>query len=189
MGELSRRRSKAHRRFTTATWCAVPAALALAVVVVALRPTPEEGDRSKGDPASLLVYRSTGRGSEPLSDEDVARAGDVVRIGYRSSERVFGAIVSIDGRGVMTRHLPADGTRALPLEPGRVVLLDDAFELDDAPAVERFYLITAPTSFDVAPVFDAVRRTVPGKGNGLTRPDVPRSMNVVTFSLRKDTKQ
>jgi hypothetical protein len=181
MARLEEPRSPSRRGLRTVIWWAVPAAVALVVVAVAIQWAPEDGVRAKGDPGSLVIYRRTNDGSEPLRDNDVVRAGDVVRIGYRASEKRFGTIVSVDGRGIVTRHLPTDGDRAVQLEAGRVVLLDSAFELDDAPTIERFYLITAPAAFDIAPVLETVRRTAPR-----TTPGLPPSMSVATFSLRKD---
>ena len=183
MAKLQEQQSPGRRRLSTVIWWTVPAAVALVVVAVAVNWAPEDGVRAKGDPGALVIYRRTTDGSEPLRDNDVVRTGDVVRIGYRASEKRFGTIVSVDGRGVVTRHLPTAGDRAVPLEAGRVVLLDSAFELDDAPTVERFYLITAPAAFDIAPVLEAVRRTAPRAAPGL-----PPSMSLVTFSLRKDSK-
>jgi hypothetical protein len=108
--------------------------------------------RIKGTGAALAVYRKTAAGSEALRDGDAARAGDVLRVGYQSRRAGFGAIVSVDGRGAVTRHYPVDGAAAAPLTPGTLVLLDAAFELDDAPRWERFHLFTSDAPFDVATV-------------------------------------
>ena len=45
------------------------------------------------------------RGAEPRRGGPPGRPD---RIGYRASGRAYGAIVSIDGRGNLTQHLPAD---------------------------------------------------------------------------------
>jgi hypothetical protein len=121
-------------------------------------PQVEPGDRIKGMKPSLQLFRRTPDGSETLADGAVVRAGDVVRVGYRAAGRGFGVIVSIDGRGAVTLHLPAGGDQAAPLESGDTVLLDRAYELDDAPRFERFYLVTAAAPFPVAPVLNAARR-------------------------------
>jgi hypothetical protein len=109
-----------------------------------------DGARIKGTGAALAVYRKTAAGSEALRDGDAARAGDVLRVGYQSVHAGFGAIVSVDGRGAVTRHYPVDGDTAAPLQAGTLVLLDDAFELDDAPRWERFHLFASDAPFDVA---------------------------------------
>lgn len=162
-------------------------ALALAAAgVVALAATPwlPTGDptgqpvradaadaRIKGTGAALAVYRKTAAGSEPLRDGDAARAGDVLRVGYQSTRAGFGAIVSVDGRGAVTRHYPVDGDTAAPLHAGTLVLLDDAFELDDAPRWERFHLFASDAPFAVA----AVMRTV-GSAAGDPPPGLEHSM-------------
>lgn len=163
------------------------AALALAAAgVVALVATPwlpSAGDpagpvradtadaRIKGTGAALAVYRKTAAGSEALRDGDPARAGDVLRLGYQSTRAGFGAIVSVDGRGAVTRHYPVDGDTAAPLHAGTLVLLDEAFELDDAPRWERFHLFASDAPFDVA----TVMRTL-GSAAGDPPPGLEHSM-------------
>jgi hypothetical protein len=112
--------------------------------------------RVKGSEASLEIYRWTAAGSERVADGDRAAAGDTVRIGYRVTAPLYGMIASVDGRGVVTRHHPASGTQATALTPGDTVLLDHAFELDDAPRWEQFHLVTSPTPFDIDPVVRAL---------------------------------
>ena len=51
----------------------------------------------------------------------------------------YGAIISVDGRGAFTQHLPLKGEFAVPLVARDT--LDFAYELDDAPHWERFYKI------------------------------------------------
>ncbi|MDE2832664.1 MAG: hypothetical protein OXN20_21310, partial [Gemmatimonadota bacterium] len=68
-----------------------------------------------------------------------------------------GVIVSVDGRGTVTRHLPASGTSAVRLIQGDPVPLDYSYELDDAPKWERFYFLTADASFDVRDVVQVAK--------------------------------
>lgn len=149
--------------------------------------TPIDG-RAKGSDATLVVYRNTDAGAAVLADGEMVRTGDVIRIGYRVARPMYGAIMSVDGRGVVTRHLPDIGTAAVALVPGDLVLLDRAFELDDAPQVERVFLISAPEPFDLAPVLDAVRNA----GHG-TAPDsealrLPDAFATTAFSLVKESR-
>ena len=117
-----------------------------------------EDSRPKGVKPTLAVYRRTDRGSETMADGAIARAGDLLRLGYPAVPQVYGAILSVDGRGTITRHLPANGARAALLAHGRLNLLDAAYELDDAPGWERFYFVTADTEFDLEPIVTAVRQ-------------------------------
>ena len=152
------------------------------------RPAPSapgvgSGDRIKGLKPALVLFRKTDSGSETLADGAVARAGDVVRVGYRAAGRTHGVILSVDGRGVVTLHLPIRGGEAAPLRSGDAVLLDGAYELDDAPRFERFYLVTADEAFAVEPVVEAARRAAgaPARDElALTAP-----LEQTSFLLRK----
>lgn len=181
-------------------WALPLAAAALLVLVVARAGDWQATDRSSGDPsdasdgrakgsdATLVVYRNTEAGATVLTDGEMVRTGDVVRIGYRMARPMYGAIMSVDGRGAVTRHLPDVGTAAVPLVPGEMVLLDRAFELDDAPQVERFFLITAPEPFDLAPVLDAVRDAGHGTAPEPEALRLPDAFATTAFSLVKESR-
>ncbi len=154
---------------------ALPAAIAVTALLVAVvvgsrgvgphtgsAPDPTTRDsadeRIKGLLPSLTVFRQTSHGSETLVDGAGARRGDVVRLAYQAAGQSFGVIVSIDGRGSVTLHLPPEGREAARLRPGARVLLDQAYELDDAPRWECFYFVTAEHPFDTQAVVDAAKR-------------------------------
>src|SRR4029453_14482783 len=65
--------------------------------------------RPKGARSALAVYRRTDRGSETMADGAIARAGDLLRLGYAPVTQAYGVILSVDGRGGVTRHPPATG--------------------------------------------------------------------------------
>lgn len=143
----------------------------------------------KGIKPSLLIYRRTAGGTEMLADGAIARPGDLLRLGYVAVDRGFGTILSIDGRGSVTLHLPAGGQSAAPLARGSRTLLDTAFELDDAPRWERFYFVTAREAFAVEAIVQAARRAA---ARGAERPpdalDLPRGYDQATFLLQKEVK-
>ena len=172
---------------------AVVLATLLAVLVLPRTPAPgatpgPETERIKGTPGgrpSLSIYRRTATGSERLADGDIVHAGDLVRVGYASAGRPYGLILSIDGRGAVTLHLPLSGGQAAALAPGAITLLDTAYELDDAPRVERFYFVTATRTFSVAPVVAAARAAA-------TAPralPLPPGLEQVTFAVQKEIKK
>lgn len=176
---------------------AVPAGGALLLAVLVVRPltltpsaTPvvatDDGERVKGADAALAIYRRTEAGSELLADGDRGHSGDLLRIGYKVADAAFGIIVSVDGRGLVTMHLPADGGRAVPLDRGDTVLLDRAYELDDAPKWERFYLVTGRTAFEVEPVLTAIRNTSPSSDSPTL--SLGPDLGAVTFVIQKDTR-
>ena len=145
-------------------------------------------ERVKGLSPTLSVYRRTASGSEKLADGALARTGDLVRVGYVSGGQDYGLILSIDGRGVVTRHLPVEGERAAPLQKEGTVLLEKASELDDAPAWERFYFVTATHAFEIAPVYDAARRAAGAAPRIPLALPLPRTFAQSTFSLQKEVK-
>lgn len=108
-----------------------------------------DGIRLKGVGPGLLLYRKKASEVEQLADSNIVQAGDLIQIFYRAAGKPFGAIVSVDGRGTVTQHLPASGTKAVLLTQGNPVALDYSYELDDAPKWERFYFLTASESFDL----------------------------------------
>ena len=153
------------------------------------RPSIAGPDRIKGFAPALALYRRTAQGSETLADGAVARQGDLIRIGYRPAGHSYGAIVSIDGAGNVTMHLPPTGARAAALKHEPTVLLDQAYELDDAPGWERFYFVAGDAPFDVATVMQAARDaaahrsgTPPG---GLS---LPRGLAQSHFTLQKESR-
>ena len=169
---------------------ALPAGLVAATVVLVtilprLGPGQDDGDRLKGSLPGLAVYRKTATGSETLADGAIAHRGDVIRLGYRAAGKPYGVILSIDGRGGVTLHLPPNGEQAVPLENGPTVLLDQAYELDDAPRWDRFYFVTGETSFAVQPIMDAARRAAvnPQLPPAL---ELPRDLEQSMFQLQKE---
>jgi hypothetical protein len=160
----------------------------LAVVLLPRTPAAEgDGDRVKGAAAghpALAVYRRTAGGSERLADGDAARKGDLLRVGYVSGGRAYGMILSIDGRGTVTMHLPVSGDRAVPLAHGKTIFLDDAFELDDAPRAERFYFITGVEPFAVSPIVAGARRATPGSPPALLH--LGPGLDQTTFAIQKE---
>ena len=162
-GQIELKLKRAQGRRVQRTWSgyrlwAVPAvALILAVVAV---PTLLDDQETSEVPATrikgseqeprLLVFRKLASGVERLQDEALAQSGDVVQLAYRSGGLQYGAILSVDGRGTVTQHLPTTGAEAVPLVAQDT--LDVAYELDDAPRWERFYLVAADRRFGLAEV-------------------------------------
>ena len=161
-GQIELKLKRAQGRRVQRMWSgyrlwAVPAvALILAVVAVPTLLDQETAEapatRIKGSEQEprLLVFRKLASGVERLQDGASARSGDLVQLAYRSGGLQYGAILSVDGRGTVTQHLPAIGAEAVPLAAQDT--LDVAYELDDAPRWERFYLVAADRRFGLATV-------------------------------------
>jgi len=133
------------RAFSWRLW-AMPAVVA--ALLVAVLPTLFEPEtRIKGLEPHLKLFLKTADGSEALADSSVVREGNLVQIVYLAVGQSYGAIFSVDGRGEVTQHLPARGKVAARLKTAEADTLDFSYQLDDAPRWERFYFITADTSF------------------------------------------
>ena len=146
----------------------VPLAAAAALIAAALLVVPRMGTRAVHDDASdvlrikgldrpdlpaapeLVLYRNGPAGAELLESGDLAREHDLLQVGYLGGGNWWGAIVSVDGSGVVTRHWPTDTGDSVPLERGGETLLPYAYELDDAPDFEAFALVWSDASFPVA---------------------------------------
>ena len=188
-GQIELKLKRAQGRRAQRTWSghrlwAVPTvALILAVVAVPTlldQETPEAPAlRIKGGEQGprLLVSRKLASGAERLQDGAMAQSGDLVQLAYRSGGLQYGAILSVDGRGAVTQHLPASGAEAVPLVAQDT--LDFAYELDDAPLWERFYLVAADRRFGLA----AVRAKLAG-GDVALADDI----RLYRFTLQKPIK-
>jgi hypothetical protein len=148
---------------------AMGGALAVVLATDHLPPAPRasnvpvsEPTRIKGtaptDKARLYVYRHASAGDERLADGERAAPGDLLQLAYATTASGYGMLLSIDGAGTVTQHWPEPGsTRAAPLHVGGEVRLPSAYELDSAPAFERFFLVRADEPFDVTPIVAAAR--------------------------------
>jgi hypothetical protein len=115
----------------------------------------EDDVRPKGLAAKLQLYRLRGDVTEKLMPSSLARKSDRVQLTYLSAAKPYGVIVSIDGRGTVTRHLPEVGDFASALNNKGEVMLEHSYELDDAPRFECFYFVTAEQRFPLEVVLVA----------------------------------
>ena len=171
-------------RFLAPALAALSALLVAGTVLVVYEreqaPRPDV-TRVKGVQPYLLLFRKAAE-VERLSPGAVVHRSDLLQVAYQAAGRGYGVIVSIDGSGAVTRHLPPAGDQATPLQAGGPVPLGASYELDDAPGFERFVLVTADTPFAVETVLAAARRQRAPDG----RLDLPESMDQFSFVLRKE---
>ncbi len=119
----------------------------------------------------IVIDRKTAAGHERLAADDRVAAGDVLQLSYVGVGRRVGVIVSIDGAGVVTLHHPRDADGDPALGEGKEVPLPEAYELDAAPAFERFVFVTrddGPVS--VAEVLAAAERLAAEPDGARTQP-------------------
>ena len=146
-------------------WVAAPA-LALALFLLVILPPllqrrlgisedyiGMKGGGSLSGPA-LQLYRKGGGADQILRNGEAARAGDLLQLACIPGGQTHGVILSIDGAGSVTLHFPekTDGDTGLPNR--RRVFLPQAYELDQAPGFERFFLITAKEPLPTAAILE-----------------------------------
>lgn len=145
--------------------------------------TSEDTVRAKGPRQPVLqVMRAevAGARAEAVEPTDTLAAGDRVQLRFQPRGARHAVIVSVDGRGATTLHMPdsIDDSTSLPQGAQRLTV-GHAYELDDAPAYERFFLITADAPLDPEALLTAAAQA----GAGALIP--PADARVVAFTLRK----
>ena len=150
---------------------------------VASLPPEQQPDvtQIKGDPRLVLTLQEGARTTKLVSGDRVS-PGDSVLVSYFADTEKHGVIVSLDGAGEVTLHFPADETQSTALVPNGTVRLH-AFELDDAPAFERFFFVTSNTPLDAAQVMESVRALADAKDPLTAAPSVPENWRVKDFPL------
>jgi len=169
---------------------ATPAVAAAAAVLVVALPEPAADvdgiaavDRLKGAGAPALeVFVDAPAGPQALADGAAVRAGDTLQLRLLARGAAHGVVVSLDGRGAVTRHFP-DGTSTLL--PAGSSPLPFSFELDDAPGFERFFLVTSDKPLDVVAVEQAAKALALTKTPEAAPLSVPRGAVVGEVLLRK----
>jgi len=142
----------------------------------AVRPGDDSGDTIKGLDPKLRVYRKAAAGRiELLKEGAPTRAGDQLQLAYIAAGHRFGAVLSVDGSGKVTFHLPAVAGPAVRLRTDGEIALASAYELDAAPGFERFLFVASDEPFDASALADVAR--------GRTPP--PAGKFTVSFTVRK----
>lgn len=144
---------------------------------------PDEVIRTKGLAPKLVVHKRATTGVERLADGARAAPGDVLQIAYVAAGHRWGVIVSVDGAGAVTPHLPdGGGARAASLDSAGAVSLDHSYQLDDAPSFERFFFVASDQPFDSAVVLQAARAAA---ASGATELSLPDGLEQATFLVTK----
>ncbi len=167
----------------------VAVAAALLMLLIPMGPHPADpGVRLKGGP-QIVVQRATESGkAEPLGQDSTAREGDQLQLGYRvpaAEGTLYGVVISIDGAGTVTRHLPSS-SRAAALEPQTLKALPHSYVLDAAPDFERFFLVTSNAPFDTATVVNAAKLLAKRGYRRTGRLELPSGFTQTSLLIRKE---
>lgn len=171
-----------------ATICCV-LLLSLVTVRMVSRVSPEEGltERSKGNGARLFIYKKDGTEAVLLKNKTPIGRNEIIQISYLSGGEAFGAILSVDGNGVITQHFPDSGNMTTQLSSNGEVSLDFSYKLDDAPKFERFIFITGNESISIENYKKSIANLAirDEKGNFDIASSLPEKIHVTDIVLLK----
>jgi hypothetical protein len=186
MREQILRRAQRQRRAARAIAWSLAATATVAAFVMMVPTLDAPTERTKGLQPHLLAWRKTAGEPETLGDGARVQRGDVLQLAYIAAGARHGVIVSLDGRGQTTLHFPREPMESTRLSPDGAVLLEDAYELDDAPAFERFFFVTSDGPLDASAVVEAVQRLSEQRDLGRTgAPSVAGKSRASSLTVEK----
>jgi hypothetical protein len=188
-------RVRGHRQKVARSWAfggslvVAAAALTLGVLPAPVSNPPvepvEDGVRYKGLEPTLQIHRVTDAGAQELAPEASAHEGDRLQLSYIAGEDRFGVVLSVDGRGAVTVHMPLSGNQAVELSKEGTTILGSSYALDDAPAYERFFLVTSKEPFALSTVTAAANQLANGGHADQALLPLPSNLRQAPFLLLK----
>lgn len=169
---------------------AVAAALMMATLPNGQPSSPESPDGVtivKGLSPKLRLYRKRDGSLERIGTGALAREGDVLQLGMVPGSARHGVVLSIDGRGTVTLHHPADARADTALGSGEQPL-PNGYELDDAPEFERFFFVTSEGPADVSTVLRAASALAASGQSKDGTLSLPESYQQTSLTVRKEAK-
>jgi len=142
--------------------------------------------RLKGVGAKIFIYKNNTNGAELLKRNSLVSESDIVGVTFFIDKTAYGIIVSIDGRGVVTKHFPNHGDRSPRLIAGKNFKVGHSYELDDAPEYEKFFLIYSVNEFEIDDLLKKIKKAATNKTKVLNdNLGIDKSKALVSFTLRK----
>jgi len=139
----------------------------------------------------LLAFRApslAGTKIEQLGAGAAVRPHDLLQLAYTAGEARFGMVLSVDGGGGVTLHLPAAPGTAAPLSAAGAVRLPTSYELDASPGFERFFLVTSAQPFSTEVVMAAAQALAKSPAAAQTRAlALPADLSQESLLLKKVT--
>ena len=103
---------------------------------------PDNGFRTKGALPDLeIFYVNDVDKAQALEPEALVSQGMRLQVSIHNSLNLHAFVLSVDGRGALTKHFPRDHESALITT--NTHLLGASYTLDDAPDYETFILVTS----------------------------------------------
>ncbi len=133
-------------------------------------------DRAKGIQPHLNVYKIENGKANLITSKEKLSVNDIVQMSYISAGKKYGYVVSVDSRGVKTVHL-SDKEYSIELIGGGEILMPSAYQLDDSPKFERFFLVTADSKFKTSLVDQAINQLIESENTMYGKINLPVDFN------------
>lgn len=167
----------------------VPAAglaAAAAMMLVTPRP-PADYLGAKGTALSMQVWAGSAEGAREVADGEPVPADALLRFRVAPGQPCLLWLVSVDGRGEVSRIFPAQGDAPASVKGGTI--LPGGAALDGVAGPERLYAICSPAAVPLAEVERSVRGAIPGGTDALRRgpvlPGLPAGTAQATLLVEK----
>lgn len=161
-------------------------AAAAALLLVTPRP-PLDYLGAKGTALSLQVWAGSADGAREVADGEQVPAGALLRFRVAAGQPCLLWLVSVDGRGQVSRLFPAQGDAPAAVKGGTI--LPGGVALDGQAGPERLYAICSPAAVPLAEVERSVRGAVASEAGALRRgpalPGLPPGTAQATFLVEK----
>ena len=125
--------------------------------------------RLKGIQPQLQIFRKRGLEIEQLFNKDYVRSSDSLQLSYIGAGDKFGVIFSVDGGGGVTLHYPESASKSPRIKSNSVTPLPYAYDLDNAPDFERFFLVTSKNQLDVDEIIKQGNELARDSGNAKSK--------------------
>jgi hypothetical protein len=147
--------------FGSTRWLLVPAAAAVAVLLVLVLPPRlswREAVHMKGGGVALRIFAAReGQVAHPIEPGTALRPGDLLRFGVVAPGARNAFVASVDEVGRFSRYYPAGGTAGAALDgSGGLQLLPGSVELDDTTGREWIVLLVSQDVLDEDEVREAL---------------------------------
>ena len=161
-------------------------AAAAAMLLVSPRP-PADYLGAKGTALSMQVWAGSAEGAREVADGEPVPADALLRFRVASGQPCLLWLVSVDGRGEISRLFPAQGDAPASVKGGTT--LPGGAALDGVAGPERLYAICSPAPVPLAEVERSVRGAVSGGADALRRgpalPGLPAGTAQATLLVEK----
>ena len=162
--------------------------LAAAAALLFLSPSPPaEYLGAKGTALSMQVWAGSAEGAREVADGGPVPADALLRFRVAPGQPCLLWLVSVDGRGQISRLFPAQGDAPASVKGGTT--LPGGAALDGVSGPERLYAICSPDAVPLADVERSIRGAISGGPDALRRgpslPGLPAGTAQATLLVEK----